>query len=147
MTHDDTLSRMPFGKHKGQRFTDLPESYLDWLLSLDDLSPALAGAIRREARRRHTPEEVRTLKEQIDTLNATIQRLRADLKRTEQELATLRRPRPDRIPDALRPVVTQIVTRGFRSLAQDTHPDRGGTHAAMVTLNQAYDTLRALTSR
>ena len=29
------LTEMPFGTHKGKRFSDLPKSYLEWMLSVD----------------------------------------------------------------------------------------------------------------
>ena len=36
---------MPFGKHKGERLIDLPESYLDWLYHKCDLSNNLYEAV------------------------------------------------------------------------------------------------------
>lgn len=31
------LTEMPFGEHKGKSFNDLPVSYLDWILRIDDM--------------------------------------------------------------------------------------------------------------
>ena len=31
------LTRMYFGKHKGERFRDIPQDYLQWLSDQDDL--------------------------------------------------------------------------------------------------------------
>lgn len=36
---------MPFGKHKGKAFIDIPGSYLKWVLSLKDLYPNTRRAI------------------------------------------------------------------------------------------------------
>ena len=46
------MSTMPFGKYKGVELSHLPDDYLDWLLSLDDLRPLLAQALQAEAKRR-----------------------------------------------------------------------------------------------
>jgi hypothetical protein len=46
-------SRMPFGKFKGQRISELPDNYFGWLLSLgEDLRDPLRSAVEREYRRR-----------------------------------------------------------------------------------------------
>lgn len=36
---------MPFGKHKGKTFDEIPLSYLDWVLSLDNLHPRLEARL------------------------------------------------------------------------------------------------------
>lgn len=33
------LPRMPFGKHRGERFEDMPRSYLDWITRQHDIDP------------------------------------------------------------------------------------------------------------
>ena len=40
------LSRMYFGKHKGERFRDIPKDYLQWLSGQDDLDEDLKFTIR-----------------------------------------------------------------------------------------------------
>jgi hypothetical protein len=35
----------PWGKHKGNAFNEIPESYLRWVLTLEDLRPWLKKAI------------------------------------------------------------------------------------------------------
>ena len=37
--------KMPFGKHKGRLLTDIPSSYLRWLLRECDLDPPLRRAV------------------------------------------------------------------------------------------------------
>ena len=44
---------MPFGKFRGYDVKDLPDFYLAWLVSLDDLRANLADAVEEEWRHRH----------------------------------------------------------------------------------------------
>jgi hypothetical protein len=46
------------------------------------------------------------------------------------------------LPPELKPVVSEIVSQGYRTLAQKCHPDAGGDHRQMIRLNQARDWLR-----
>lgn len=56
----DPISKMPFGKHKGQSFDDIPVGYLEWLLNnsrqpggrpLDeDLENAVTASIERRSK-------------------------------------------------------------------------------------------------
>ncbi len=56
----DEYARMPFGKHKGRRITDVPLSYLSWVLgNLHDLDPRLRGVIRESLDRRGQQEAPR----------------------------------------------------------------------------------------
>jgi exodeoxyribonuclease X len=41
----EVMETMPFGKHKGQKFSEIPKSYLQWLVKQDELSPPLVNAI------------------------------------------------------------------------------------------------------
>ena len=43
---------MPFGQYKNRLLTELPDEYLLWLLTLDDLRDPLLSAARLEADRR-----------------------------------------------------------------------------------------------
>jgi hypothetical protein len=49
---------MPFGKFKGQPLTTLDDSYVLWLMLLDDLRDPLLSAINSEADRRMGKLEV-----------------------------------------------------------------------------------------
>ena len=42
------MIRMPFGKHKGQLFSNLPDEYLEWLMTLGDLKPETRRAVEFE---------------------------------------------------------------------------------------------------
>lgn len=48
---------MPFGKHKGVAVGALPDDYLRWLTTLDDLRDPVASVVRREALRRWPDEK------------------------------------------------------------------------------------------
>lgn len=46
-------SRMPFGKFKGRRISELPDDYVNWLMGLGaDLRDPLRAAVEREFQRR-----------------------------------------------------------------------------------------------
>ena len=52
------MKTMPFGQYKNKLLTELPDDYLLWLLTLDDLKDPLLSAVGLEAdRRMHTREE------------------------------------------------------------------------------------------
>ena len=42
----EELKEMPFGKHKGKKFSEIPKDYLKWLQKQDNLSPPLEAAIK-----------------------------------------------------------------------------------------------------
>lgn len=43
---------MPFGKYKGVPLSDIPDEYLDWLRTRDDLRDPLLSALNEELARR-----------------------------------------------------------------------------------------------
>jgi hypothetical protein len=50
--------KMPFGKYRGEKLTEIPESYLCWVLdTCEDISPTLRLAIERTL---DLPDEPRT---------------------------------------------------------------------------------------
>lgn len=46
---------MPFGKHQGKAFADIPGGYLRHILTFDNIALSLRGVIDRELARRHPP--------------------------------------------------------------------------------------------
>ena len=42
------LETMPFGKHKGLKFTEIDKDYLIWLRNQNDLSPSLLAALNKQ---------------------------------------------------------------------------------------------------
>jgi Putative quorum-sensing-regulated virulence factor len=108
---------MPFGRYKGSDLSELANSYILWLLTIDLREP-LRGAVAEEADYRgldiDEPEQYRqptSLMIQVD----------------QQDVAIFRR----------------IVDSGFRAMALQTHPDRGGETTAMARLNAVAASVRA----
>jgi exodeoxyribonuclease X len=44
----DDITLMPFGKHGGKRFSEIPTDYLKWLVRQPDLSPPVMSAVVKE---------------------------------------------------------------------------------------------------
>ena len=104
------MRRLPFGKHCGERITDVPASYLRWLHRQPWLDDDLAADVSAELHRRAAG---------------------GDDRRPAAHLIVMP---PAEIADT----VAAIVKTGFRRLALDRHPDRGGDHGDMVQLNRAF---------
>jgi Putative quorum-sensing-regulated virulence factor len=96
--------RMPFGKYKGELVCEIPDEYVEWLHSLDDLREPLRSAIRQEWQLRFEVDD----------------RTTADTRRMAEA----------------------IIATGYRALALEHHPDRGGATATMQAVNAAASWLR-----
>src|SRR5690349_15551669 len=97
---------MRFGKYKGCQVTDLPSSYLAFLLDIDLHDPHLRLEVLTEWCRRH-PESEGADEESGLTIR---------LKRNELPLAR------------------EVWDAGHRALAKRWHPDRGGSDSKMAEL-------------
>ena len=106
---------MPFGKYEGRYLEDLPNGYLDWLYSLDDLREPLCSEVEEEWNRRHFARERQA---------------------EEPKQSTGRMACPDKS------MVDQLITAGVRALALRHHPDRGGDLETMKRINCCADWLR-----
>jgi hypothetical protein len=95
---------MPFGRYRGELLKNLPFTYLEWLMSLDDLRQPLRSHLEEEYRRREFSQKAEPV---ID-------------------------PR----------IVDELVGAGLRSLSKKYHPDMGGDHNRMISLNCTADWLR-----
>jgi hypothetical protein len=104
---------MPFGKHKGLAIGDLPDDYLDWLLTAENLPPMLCEAVRREW-------DSRTAPRQAVPGNTAFIRLEHD--------------------DAL--LMKHVLAAGYKAVARVLHPDLGGDTTAMQRLNALADSVR-----
>jgi hypothetical protein len=104
---------MPFGKYQGRELDDVPQDYLLWVLeNCKKINPYLRRAI-------------------LDELGI-------------EESRPASGPQP---PDGAGgspggKELADIVRGWFRQLCLDYHPDRGGSHEAMVAINEAHGRLR-----
>jgi hypothetical protein len=105
--------KMPFGKYRGFPVQDLPDDYLDWLHSLDDLHGRLRKAVESEWQYRQWEEESRRPVEHTRDLDAEDRALLAEL-----------------------------IRAGYRALVRKYHPDLGGNPETMVRLNALMERLR-----
>ena len=110
---------MPFGKHKGQPFSEIPPDYFRWLLRQDWIEqwPDLREDIEdylssKRNQRQQAPPWSGPPQLQLTTANE-----RADFK--------------------------MILNLGYRALAKKYHPDTGGSTETMKRLNLLAEKLRA----
>lgn len=106
---------MPFGKHRGERISDLPLDYLLWLRDNIDLREPLRTVVAFELRQRLAPPPP-----------------------PHSFFPSLS------VPPALRPMVERIRQAGFRALSLKLHPDQGGTNEEMRRLLEADKVLRSI---
>ena len=121
----EEVATFDFGKHAGKAVKDVPTGYLIWItVECLRIRSVLLLAVVAELRRRG---------EDVDVLL----RERADAERHRREgVAQDAAPRPADI--------CSIIDRWYRQLVLDHHPDRGGSHEAMVAINDAHERLLAM---
>lgn len=108
---------MPFGKHRGERLSDIPFSYLAWVLdNVESLNHYLRTAIENELASRTA------------------------------KTAPPKPPPPPRHDGSLVPRsrVQEVLTSWWREVCLRWHPDRGGNLQAMQALTAAHDRLRQM---
>jgi putative quorum-sensing-regulated virulence factor len=107
--------RMPFGRYRGEMLTEVPLGYLAWVLEATDVRPLLADAIREEI---------------------------AERLRLAPRVVTVPVSAPP--PAAIHGAVRDLLRAGFRTLAPERHPDRGGTNDGMRRLLEARQWLESV---
>jgi hypothetical protein len=113
------MRTMPFGKHKGLPFCDIPTSYLEWLLSgCDSIDSRLRRAVESEL-------DDRTLYGDAHAPDARGE--------TCLQLA---------VPSKYQPLIAEIIQRGYRAASLKHHPDQGGSATEFRELHTAYEWLR-----
>ncbi len=113
---------MPFGKFRGFEMADLPDDYLDWLITID-LRDRLRDAVMDERARRRWSSS------------------RRDPWREAWDESFTRSCAIEIAPEDVQ-LVCQIVTEGYRSIAKKSHPDVGGDVRTMQRLNAVTESLR-----
>ena len=108
---------MPFGRHKGEPLSSMPDEYLDWLTTID-LRPRLRDAVHAEIRSRGDAEGTSS-------------------SRSGPTLLACPEPK----------VARELVSAGLRSVSHRYHPDKGGTHEDMLAVNSAAQWLRTVVER
>jgi hypothetical protein len=107
---------MPFGRHYGCSVAELPDDYLEWLMTIE-LRGWLHEAVRDEFARRLNGQ---AREERTPAAGPGI--------RLRPEEAALART---------------LVEAGYRSLARELHPDVGGNTDEMQRLNSLVRSFRA----
>ncbi len=107
---------MPFGRYRGYPLAELPDEYLDWLFTIHIREP-LASALNREAARRAG----------------------------ESSGSNGAYTGPIHHPAGVDPeIASELVTAGYRVLAQRYHPDVGGEVERMKRVNVTAEALRRM---
>ncbi len=127
-------TRMPFGKWRGTLLTDIDVQYLNWLLTID-LRPRLRAEVAAEVQRRRDERENERRWRNWEQNRAGEE---------QQRRATADLPKTRDVDGAM---ALAIITRGYRSLSLEVHPDRGGDPEQMKRVNAAATWLREVCSR
>jgi len=125
---------MPFGKHKGKPVSEIPESYLNWLIDNVEMRPSLClavyGALDQEPVIEKYEAKIRDLKQQVGQL--------------EDEVIDSFRQR-QRTPD--NSVMFAQVEAVRRQYAKRFHPDLGGDGEIMTIRNCVIDSVKESVER
>jgi uncharacterized protein (DUF3820 family) len=111
---------MPFGKWAGYDLGEIPDDYLEWLQTRDNLKPRLRREVEYQLGLRGIPYE--------SAYNWS------PPPRSEHVLPPME--------PAERQLLSRLVIAGYRALSLKLHPDAGGSTAEMQTLNLLMERLR-----
>ncbi len=118
-----------FGKYREVPLDQVPESYLFWVLEQRWVWDSTKAMVERELDDRQWQQRFQ-------------QAYEAGRKAREEQQAAHREPRG---VDGV--VALEIVKRGYRSLALEAHPDKGGDPEEMKAVNAAATWLRGTVAR
>lgn len=115
---------LTFGKFSGEEVSDLPESYLTWIIWSMDTDSGYKQALRAEA-----------LAEMVKRMEATLAQTSETPAANAPHFSTPRRGKVNA------EVCAEIVSAGRKSLSMKYHPDRGGCLERMQDVNVNADYL------
>lgn len=139
--------RMPFGKYKGQRLSDIDTGYLGIVFDKSvawGVSPELRAAIVAELLHRIAPGARRPTVGD-DEPRPTGKKVFDPHGIFDQAGPSAYEPRPTPIrtnTTEMPRMLREIVDMGFKHLARKYHPDAGGNHEDMTLLTRAVEALR-----
>lgn len=114
-----TPPTMPWGKHRGLPFDEIPTDYLVWVLcEAEAARPGLKALVRAELLQRGVE--------------------------VEEEAEGSRQAPPSPPPPRNGISALDALTRWYRTACRKYHPDRGGSEQAMRVVNEAYEELKKL---
>jgi hypothetical protein len=113
--------RIHFGKFVGEEVRQIPSSYLSWVLNnIERLDPDLRSVIIAELKTRRERARQQQQKEGFDKDDEPIV--------VPGQLANL----------------PALIRTWYREMTLKFHPDRGGSHQAMVAISEAHERLKEL---
>lgn len=118
-----SISKMPFGKHKGQSLKSIPSDYLLWLLKNIDLKEPLKSSVI----------------ETLDTVHNIVV-TKDDFFDTVSDNSVPPWEEKDEPPWSVK-LAKELVEAGFKALCKKYHPDKGGTHEDFIKLQSIRDIL------
>lgn len=136
---------MPWGKYKGDHLTDIPSSYIMWLLDAGKVSDKMLT-------RALAVEMMRRLEEMCpEAANQDGSVGDAGVHDDHRRYDPGPRPTPpsrERAPQSYREeVALQVIAAGYKVLAMKIHPDKGGSAEAMKELNSVREALKLIARR
>jgi hypothetical protein len=121
--------QMPFGKYKGEYLQDIPTDYLQWLWrTVEFRQDWLRRAVQEELEARERRQQQQQYQQQSTNQSAAGPAPGAGQQNQQQTVIGWE----------------AVVKKWYAELCLKHHPDRGGTHAGMVIVNEARDRLLAL---
>jgi Putative quorum-sensing-regulated virulence factor len=116
--------QLPFGKYRGHFVSEVPTEYLRWVLAHMDINGTLRRSIEYEVRRRRPYFSSRFFIPPVSPIDRD-----TDLRSFKEDY---------------RLKVRTALKTAYREMALRYHPDRGGSHEAMLAVNDLYERFNAL---
>lgn len=131
--------KMPWGKYRGDFIADIPSSYLVWLLDNGKVGDTLLA-------RELAVEMTKRMAEYIPGANRDGSvgdpGVHDDERRQDTTGPRPTPPSKSRAPQSYREeIAVKVIEKGYRLVAHELHPDKGGTVEAMRELTSVRNAL------